>query len=74
MSIAGEILDVFLRITAEKMLEVFGEKFTKLLKCFQEQLLPLLPENAIGTQRLKSFLSEAIQSKGRSFPSIYEET
>jgi hypothetical protein len=73
-AIAGEVLDIFLRITSEKMLIVYGPHFMKLLVCFEQQLLPLLAPAVTGTQRLAAFLSDAIKSNGSSLPSIYEES
>ena len=73
VSMAGEVLDIFLRITSEKMFQTYGDRFLKLLDCFQRQLLPLLPAKATGTLRLESFLADAIQFKGRVFPAIFEE-
>lgn len=74
VSLAGEFLEIFLRITSEKMLQVYGKNFMKLLVCLDKELIPRLPPETIGSQRINSVLNVILSSQGRDIPSIYEET
>lgn len=73
IAIAGDFLDIFLRITSEKMLQVYGSTFFRLLQAIHSQLLPLLIQKATGTKRLVDLLVTILNSGGKTIPSLYDE-